>query len=194
MAEAGCLRDINVNNLEATNIMLGSNSLVAPLETQGKIIIDAGNGDNDDVTLTASDAGTIYVFTTDLTNSAKVINLPALASLKIGDQFMFIVATTMGSNTATITCPDGARIVGTVGMANGDVDGGLSFSIKSVGTGPAKTNVVLTGDDGTNNAAGSAGTKILLTVVGAKSNWLVSGFAMSADVTTGNTGEGLFTN
>ena len=39
----------------------------------------------------------------------------------------------------------------------------------------------------------SAGTKILLTVVGAKSNWLVSGFAMSADVTTTNTGAGLFT-
>ena len=192
MAESGCLRDINVNNLEATNIMLGSNSLVAPLETKGKITIDAGDGSEADVTLTASDAGTIYVFTTDLAAGAKVINLPALAGLKIGDQFIFIVATTMGSNTATITCPDGARIVGTVGMANGDVDGGASFSIKSVGTGPAKTNVVLTGAD-TNNAAGSAGTKILLTVVGAKSNWLVSGFAMSADVTTTNTGAGLFT-
>jgi len=191
MAESGCLRDINVNNLEATNIMLGSNSLVAPLETKGKITIDAGDGSEADVTLTASDAGTIYVFTTDLAAGAKVINLPALAGLKIGDQFMFIVATSMATNPATITCPDGARIVGTVGLANGDVDGGLSFSIKSIGTGPAKTSVVLTGAD-TNNAAGSAGTKILLTVVGAKSNWLVSGFAMSADVTTGNTGAGLF--
>lgn len=189
MAESGCLRDASFQNLEASNIMLGNNTLVAPLETKGLITIDAGNGSEADVTLTASQAGLIYVFTTNLT-SAKVINLPVLSACNIGDQFMFIVATN-STSTATITCPDGAKIVGTVGMANGDVDGGTSFSIKSVGTGPAKTSVVLTGatDDG---VAGAAGTKILLTVVGQKSNWLVSGFAMSSDVTGPNTGAGLF--
>ena len=192
MAETGCLNDISVHNLESTNIMLGGKSLVAPIETQGKIVIDAGDGSEADVNLTASQAGTMVVFTTDMTASAKVYNLPALAGLNPGDQFMFLVATTMGSNTVTITCPDGAKIVGTVGLANGDVDGGTSFSIKSVGTGPAKTNIVLTGAN-TDNAAGAAGTKILCTVVGASSNWLVSGFAMSSDVTGTNTGAGLFT-
>ena len=98
----------------------------------------------------------------------------------------------MADNTATITCPDGTKIIGTVGLANGDVDGGTSFSFKTIGTGPAKTNVVLTGAT-TDNAAGAAGTKILFTVVGAKTNWLVSGMAMSTDVTSTNTGAGFFT-
>ena len=191
MGEVGCLKDGNFQNLEASSIMLGTNSLVAPIESSGLITIDAGDGSEVDVTLTNADAGRIYIFTTNLTDSAKVINLPALSTMNIGDQILFVVATTMAGNTATITA-EGAKIIGTVGLANGDVDGGTSFSFKTVGTGPAKTNIVLTGAT-TDNAAGSAGTKILLTVVGEKSHWLVSGMAMSADVTTTNTGAGLFT-
>ena len=38
MAEVGCLKDGNFQNLEASNILLGSKSLVAPLSSQGKII------------------------------------------------------------------------------------------------------------------------------------------------------------
>jgi hypothetical protein len=192
MSETGCLKDGHFHNLEASSIMLGTNSLVAPIEQKGLITIDAGDGSEADVTLTNADAGRIYIFTTDLSNSAKAVNLPALSTMNIGDQILFIVATTMASATATIVCPDGTKIIGTVGLANGDVDGGTSISFKTIGTGPAKTNIVLTGAT-TDNAAGAAGTKILLTVVGAKSNWLVSGMAMTADVDATCTGAGLFT-
>ena len=39
MAEVGCLKDGNFQNLQSQQIMLGNNSLVAPIIHSGKIII-----------------------------------------------------------------------------------------------------------------------------------------------------------
>ena len=61
MAESGCLKDANFQNMEAQQIMLNNTSLVAPLVQQGKITIDAGDGSEADVTLTNANANSIYV-------------------------------------------------------------------------------------------------------------------------------------
>ena len=105
MAETGCLKDGNFQNLQSSNILLGNKSLVAPLASQGKVIIDnitslTGAGDGD-VTLTATHMGSVYILSGQAGGNRK-ITLPALSDVNAGEQILFLITGTPHSSQITI--------------------------------------------------------------------------------------------
>jgi hypothetical protein len=101
MAEVGCLKDGNFQNLEASSIMLGSSSLVAPLETTGKTVFDTVTAPAAAVgavtQLTAVHLNSIYYITaaraaSTAGSAATIIRLPDLTGCSAGDKITFFVA------------------------------------------------------------------------------------------------------
>jgi hypothetical protein len=97
MAETGCLKDGNFQNLEAQQIMLGTASLVAPLETTGKNAFDTittGTGDGVTVTLGEEHLNSIYYINPvgGRKSANQFIKLPILDDCSAGDKIIFYLA------------------------------------------------------------------------------------------------------
>ena len=89
MAEVGCLMDGQFQNLRASNIMLGTSSLVAPVETTGKVVVDV-SASAAVVMDAATHANSIYIFA-KTPAEARAVTLPALSTMNAGEKIVFIL-------------------------------------------------------------------------------------------------------
>lgn len=193
MAEVGCLKDGNFQNLEASNILLGSKSLVAPLSSQGKVIIDnistitaAGDGD---VTLTNTHMGSVYIISGTAGNNRKII-LPSIDTVNAGSQILFVFTGTPDTSQITILTQNDEVFYGVIEVsvaANTDQD--FSGTLKVAGQLPVsnltdKSNGIVLK---TGVAAADAGSRFLFTCIGGTSYTAVEGGADgdAATLTTG---------
>ena len=192
MGEVGCLKDGNFQNLETQQLMLGGSRIDASLESSGILQIDAA------ATGAIEFAKNSILFMSAVNTDARTITLPELSTLQDGDKFLFIIGIAMnGGVTAGHTLQistagtDGPKIVGSVMLSHTGVDTATIYSDKMISTGPPKTNIVCT-EGATDGDVGAVGTKLLLTVVGGSTHFLLSGIAMSNDVDGTNAGSALF--
>ena len=97
MAEVGCLKDGAFQNLQATSIMLDNSSLVAPLATTGKNVIDnitvPSAAAARDFTLDATHLNSVYYITGARATNAQIIRLPNLSVCSPGDKITFFCST-----------------------------------------------------------------------------------------------------
>ena len=192
MAETGCLKDGNFQNLETQQLMLGGSRIDASLESSGALQLDnAANG-------AIAFAKNSILYMSVINDAARVITLPELSTLQDGDKFLFIIGTAMngGSNpghTLTISTggSDGAKIIGAVMLSHTGAATDTIYTDKMIATGVPRTSIVCT-EGAADNDVGAVGTKLLLTVVGGSTHFLLSGIAMSNDVTGTNTGANFF--
>ena len=192
MGEVGCLKDGNFQNLETQQLMLGGSRIDASLESSGILQIDAAaNG-------AIEFAKNSILFMSAVNDDARTITLPELSTLQDGDKFLFIIGIAMngGANAAhtlqiSTGGTDGAKIIGSVMLSHTGVADVTIYTDKMIATGTPKTNIVCR-DHATANSAGAVGTKLLLTVVGGSTHFLLSGIAMSNDVQGTNAGSALF--
>ena len=192
MGEVGCLKDGNFQNLETQQLMLGGSRIDASLESSGALQLDAvANG-------AIAFAKNSILYMSVINDDARTITLPELSTLQDGDKFLFIIGVAMngGVNSAhTLTIStggtDGAKIIGAVMLSHTATSTALLASNKMIATGVPRTSIVCT-EGTTDGDVGAVGTKLLLTVVGGSTHFLLSGIAMSKDVVDNNAGANFF--
>lgn len=197
MAESGCLKDGNFQNLQAQQLQLATSTLSAPLESSGKLVVHTTDAALD---LNAADHANSIVVLAKTPTQARLIKLPALSTMKAGEKIVFVVAEAMAnhaSNTFTIqelTTADTNKIIGCVTVVTGgDAATGTNVTnlVATHGDAVGVTNIILS-EATASNVAGAAGSVITLTCVGnATKYWLVSGIMKSLD--PNSTGAGIFT-
>ena len=187
MAEVGCLKDGHFQNLESSSIMLGTASLVAPVETTGKIVFDSSASGA--VTMTAATHANSIYFLGKTPSGARAITLPALSTMNAGDKIVFIVVEESGTGSNIVTISEKAsddtnKIIGTVTVVTGgaaDANSKLTDLIATSGDGVGVTNVLLSADT-SGDDAGSQGTNLVFTCVGSTTKyWLISGIVKTMD-------------
>ena len=178
MAEVGCLKDGHFQNLEASNILLGSKSLVAPLSSQGKIILDpiaaltdAGDGN---VTLDSTHMGSVYIISGVLSAHGRSITLPDITQVNVGEQILFVVTGSVDASERLSILTTGTNLfygVVEVSVA-ANVAQNFAGALKTVGQLPV-TNAAATahGIGLLNGATGcNTGSRFLFTCVGGTSH------------------------
>jgi len=97
MAEVGCLKDGNFQNLQSEQIMLGNSSLVAPLASTGKNVLDTitvpSAAAARDFTLDSTHLNSVYYITGARATNAQIIRLPNLSVASPGDKITFFCST-----------------------------------------------------------------------------------------------------
>jgi hypothetical protein len=194
MNKSGTFRNVSCDALH-----VGGNSIVAPIEYSGKIVIDTSA--TVAVVMTATThANCIYIFA-KTPSGARAITLPALTDMEIGDKIHFVVAeqSGTGSNIVTISekaASDTNKIIGCVTLVTGaDAATGTNVTNRIATSGDAigVTSVALSADT-SGNDAGSEGTELTFTCTGSDATlgqyWLISGIALSLD--PNGTGAALF--
>ena len=216
MAETGCLKDGNFQNLESSNILLGGKSLVAPLSSQGKVIIDditsltsAGDGD---VTLTNTHMGSVYIISGQATGN-RTITLPSIDTVNAGEQILFVVTGTPHNSQVTIVTSNDDLFYGVVEVSLAvnvasdysgsltvagqlpvsnltDTSNGIALVSGAAGC-DAGSRFLFTCVGGTSYTAAEGGTDATAAVLRKGTNrvWLVEGNAVCD--TTAPTGQGI---
>jgi hypothetical protein len=113
MAEVGCLRDANFQNLNAQQIMLGNNTL----RVAGFVNLDSGGDDALAVPATGLTANSVHIIGGNGTGGAVTVTLPTGTAVpNVGDFYTFLI----GAQSTT-----GHEI--TIGAATDKLVGGLQY-------------------------------------------------------------------
>ena len=204
MAEVGCLKDGNFQNLEASRIMLGTSSLAAPLETNGKNVLDivtTQTGGDHNILLNATHLNSIYYITAARAGQAAFIKLPLLTECSPGDKITFFLAVEPAVDLRIIQQDANDEIYGTVPVYAPTSSSGAQASAATImavfpggattgvqfGAGVTKANIGSTltftcigGTETLTQAVADPATNLLAIPVtdtsGSTKNWHISGF------------------
>ena len=127
MAEVGCLKDGNFQNLQAQQIMLGNNTI----RISGFVNLDSGGGDAEAVAATGLTKNAVHIIGGDLTNGAVTVTLPTTTAVPdVGDFYTFLIG---GKSTAA-----GGHVI-RCGAATDKIVGAVQY-IRIPATGLATAN------------------------------------------------------
>ena len=200
MAESGCLRDANFQNIDTAVLRVNNASVAVPVENTGKLTVDVaatGSIGTAAGSSAATYANSIYILA-KTPSGARTIFLPALSTVSAGDKIVFVVAeqSGTGSNIVTIseaTDSDTNTIFGCVTMVGGgdSVTGQkMTDLIASTGDAIGVTTIALSADT-SGDDAGTEGSVLTFTCIGSTTKyWLLTGIVKTLD--PGSTGATFF--
>jgi len=208
MAESGCMKSGNFQNLEAQQIVLGGNTL----KVAGFVNIDNGGADANAVAATGLTVNAVHIIGGNGTTGATIVTLPDVDNVpNVGDFYTFLIG-------EPSTAADGHHIrTASAGVAGGILVGSLEYIRYNTETGLALAKFGSTGaandqtsavyiapvkgtsemiclDSDIADGGGLAGSWVTVTYIGTpdKTNptWYINGQVFSID--PNGTGEKVF--